>query len=84
MKSLVLGFAIALLPAALAGQAIPLAPEFQANTYTTSSQTQPAIASSGDGGFVIVWASNDQGGSDWGIFGQGEMGSVLLDGKKAG
>ena len=70
MKSPALAVAITLLPAALAGQAIPMAPEFQANTYTTGGQVQPAIASSGDGRFVIAWASQLQDGSDQGIFGQ--------------
>ena len=78
-KRLLLGAATALLPAFLAAQAIPLAPEFQANTYTTGAQVEPAIASSGDGGFVIVWTSQEQDGSEYGIFGQrfGPLGAKL-------
>ncbi len=53
---LLLGLAAALAPAVLAAQAIPLAPEFQANTYTTGRQGHPGVASAGDGSFVVVWA----------------------------
>ena len=34
-------------------------PEFQVNTYTTSSQFGPSIAMDGDGDFVIAWTSGD-------------------------
>jgi len=40
------------------------------NSYTTYSQSLPAVASDGTGGFVVVWNSSDQDGSDFGIFGQ--------------
>jgi len=43
--------------------------EFQVNTYTTSGQAFPDVAIS-PGGFVVVWASAGQDGSDDGIFGQ--------------
>jgi len=42
----------------------PLGDDFQVNTYTTSSQTLPAVASDGGGNFVVVWASLGSGGSD--------------------
>jgi len=57
-------------PAVLLGQAPPLGPEFQANTYTTGGQGFPAIASTGSGNFVVVWQSLDQDGSSEGVFGQ--------------
>jgi hypothetical protein len=48
--------------------------EFQVNTYTTSYQTQPAVAGDGAGGFVVVWSSasvaSGQDGDGYGIFGQ--------------
>ncbi|NCQ69135.1 MAG: tandem-95 repeat protein [Microcystis aeruginosa W13-16] len=50
--------------------------EFQVNTYTTNNQGfsdnyhQSSITALKDGGFVIVWSSQGQDGSDWGIYGQ--------------
>jgi hypothetical protein len=48
----------------------PLGPEFRVNTYTTASQSVSAAASDASGDFVIVWASQNQDGSAYGIFGQ--------------
>jgi hypothetical protein len=53
----------------------PLGPEFQANTYTTGSQSGTAVATDAAGNFVVVWMSEnyqgaDQDGSDSGIFAQ--------------
>jgi hypothetical protein len=42
--------------------------ELQVNTYTTGEQRAPAVASTGDGGFVVVWHANDQDGSGYGVF----------------
>ena len=44
--------------------------EFQVNTYTTSYQKYPNITTLNDGGFIITWESNDQDGSDYGIYAQ--------------
>jgi hypothetical protein len=44
--------------------------EFQVNTYTTSSQHAPVVASDPAGSFVVTWASNGQDGSGSGIFAQ--------------
>ena len=41
--------------------------EFQVNTYTTGSQTSPAVAVDGLGNFVVVWESYSQGAN---VFGQ--------------
>ena len=49
---------------------IPLAGEFQANTYTTSHQHYPTVAMNADGDFMVVWQSNSQDGSDNSIQGQ--------------
>ena len=38
--------------------------QFQINTYTTGSQTQPAIAMNSAGDFVVVWRSDGSFGSD--------------------
>ncbi|MCK5405383.1 MAG: hypothetical protein KAI75_09115, partial [Desulfobulbaceae bacterium] len=44
--------------------------EFQVNTYTTSSQTFPAITGLNDGGFLAVWTSINQDGDSYGIYAQ--------------
>ncbi len=51
-------------------QGLPLGGEFQVNTYTTQSQEYPAVATDPLGNFVVVWMSNGQDGSSWGVFGQ--------------
>ncbi len=52
---------IAALALGLAGrvcaQVSPNGPEFQVNSYTTSHQNYPAIASDATGNFVVVWQS---------------------------
>ncbi|MCU7869878.1 MAG: tandem-95 repeat protein [Candidatus Thiodiazotropha sp. (ex Lucinoma borealis)] len=40
------------------------------NTYGTSDQIDPAISAFDDGGYVVVWVSNGQDGSGYGIYGQ--------------
>ncbi len=40
------------------------------NTYTTSDQIDPAVAAFDDGGYIVVWVSNGQDGSGYGIYGQ--------------
>ncbi len=47
-----------------------LGPEFQVNSYTTNAQFHPAVAADASGGFVVVWGSNSQDGSSFGVFGQ--------------
>jgi len=45
--------------------------EFQANTYTTGSQSTPTVAADADGAFVVVWTSElAQDGSGYGVFAQ--------------
>jgi len=49
----------------------PSGTEFQANSYSDDDQQSPAISVASDGSFVVVWESNGQeGGPDYGIFGQ--------------
>ena len=48
----------------------PPGSEVQVNTYTTDNQALPAVAMDADGDFVVVWRSDGQDGSAWGIFGQ--------------
>jgi hypothetical protein len=48
----------------------PQGAPFRVNTYTTSYQTSPKVAFGPDRGFVVVWESFLQDGSQRGIFGQ--------------
>jgi hypothetical protein len=48
----------------------PQGSEFRVNSYTTSNQFVPAVASDANGNFVVVWLSDGQDGSSYGIFGQ--------------
>ncbi len=51
-----------------AGQ--PAGTEFQVNTYTTSIQSDPAVAVDLGGAFVVAWASSGQDGDVHAVFGQ--------------
>jgi hypothetical protein len=48
----------------------PAGTEFQVNSYTTNSQRGAAVASDANGNFVVVWQSDGQDGSSYGVFGQ--------------
>ncbi len=48
----------------------PVGGEFQINTYTTSAQLSPSVATDDVGNFVVAWQDDSQDGSDSGIFGQ--------------
>jgi Ca2+-binding RTX toxin-like protein len=60
----------------LAPVEVPPATDFEsgsdiaANTYETSDQSAPALSTFADGSYVVVWQSNGQDGSSWGIYGQ--------------
>lgn len=45
-----------------------LGKEFQVNTFTTKSQTGAEVASNKNGNFVLAWNSDEQDGSNTGIF----------------
>jgi hypothetical protein len=49
---------------------IPQGSEFQVNTFTTGNQTNSSIAMDPSGNFIITWSSNEQDGSELGIFAQ--------------
>src|SRR6185503_20432602 len=53
-----------------AGAGTALGSEFRVNTYTTGAQTFPSVAADAAGNFVVVWHSNGQDGSSFGVFGQ--------------
>jgi hypothetical protein len=48
----------------------PLGPEFRVNDFTPSYQGRPRIAADAAGNFVVVWQSQGQDGSNYGVFGQ--------------
>jgi hypothetical protein len=48
----------------------PVGGEFRVNTYTTSYQHRPAVATDGASNFVVTWSSYSQDGFDEGVFGQ--------------
>lgn len=48
----------------------PLTGEFQVNTYTPDNQFVPRAALDASGNFVIVWESQNQDGSSYGIYGR--------------
>jgi hypothetical protein len=53
------------------GAVVPIGPEFEANTFTSTTQSEPSVAIAGDGKFVVVWHSfNQDAANGFGIFGQ--------------
>lgn len=48
----------------------PQGGEFRINTHTTDDQASPSVARDIAGNSLVVWASNGQDGSEWGVYGQ--------------
>ena len=44
--------------------------EFRVNSYTNGDQKQASVSGLADGGFVVIWISDGQDGSGFGVFGQ--------------
>ena len=44
--------------------------EFQVNTYTSNDQLTPSVTALTDGGWLVAWQSDNQDGSDCGIYAQ--------------
>jgi hypothetical protein len=44
--------------------------EFRVNTFITGNQASPAVAVGPEGDFVITWSSNQQDGSNYGVYAQ--------------
>ncbi len=44
--------------------------EFRVNTHTNDEQSGPIVSGLNNGGFAVVWYSDNQDGSSWGIYGQ--------------
>ena len=47
-----------------------LGDELPINAFTAGNQQWPDVAATADGGFIVVWMSADQDGSNYGIFGR--------------
>jgi phosphoheptose isomerase len=52
--------------------------EFRVNTYTTGTQGIQGVASTPSGVFAVVWGSNGQDGSDYGIYAQ-RFGDLIFE-----
>ena len=52
------------------GSGVATGPEFLVNTHVGGNQQQSSVAALNDGGYVITWASENQDGSLWGVYGQ--------------
>ncbi len=78
-RALILGTLIVAAPGLALAQPVPTGGEFQVNTYTTDDQVLSAVAMHSSGSFVVVWASDTQDGSSYGIFGRrfDSMGNAL-------
>jgi hypothetical protein len=48
----------------------PLGAEFLVNATTAGCQQRPSVAADRAGNFVVVWQSEGQDGSGWGVFGR--------------
>jgi hypothetical protein len=71
VSSLAVLTALAALGARPASCQVPVGPEFQVNSYTTSEQFQyRSLSADPAGNFVVVWWSEGQDGSGRGLFGQ--------------
>ncbi|MEY8841171.1 calcium-binding protein, partial [Cribrihabitans sp. XS_ASV171] len=49
---------------------VPLGSEQRVNVETANSQEEPVVAPVSGGGFFVTWASFNQDGDEWGIYGQ--------------
>jgi hypothetical protein len=45
-------------------------PEFRVNTYTTAAQRSPSATATFGGNFIVAWQSDQQDGSQYGVFSQ--------------
>jgi hypothetical protein len=52
------------------GSGAPLGAEFRVNTFLTFDQVRPHVAADSSGDFVVIWQSDGQDGSGFGVFGQ--------------
>jgi hypothetical protein len=65
-----------------AADGTPLGGDFQVNSYSTSDQTNPVVASDASGSLVVAWMSRGQDGSGYAIAGQRFSAAGLADGSE--
>ena len=58
----------------------PQGSEFSVESYSTGFQGVPAVASDANKNFVVVWESNGQDRSGYGVFGQRYADLIFRDG----
>ncbi len=58
----------------------PIGSEFQVNTYTEDTQSDPSVVATSDGGFIVTWVSRGQNEPGYGIYAQ----RYSSDGEPAG
>lgn len=58
---------------------LPMGEEFPLNTYALDKQRSPDVAVAGDGSFLVVWDSNGQDGSSYGVFAHIERPATTSD-----
>ncbi|WP_298622295.1 DUF4347 domain-containing protein, partial [uncultured Zoogloea sp.] len=56
--------------------------QFHVNTYTADNQRNPTVAMDANGNFVVVWESNSQDGSRYGIYAQRYNSSGVAQGSE--
>lgn len=70
MRPLLLASIVTLAATSIASAQIQLGPVFQADAETPGDQRLPSAAADAEGNFVVIWQSEGQDGSAWGIFGR--------------
>src|SRR5881396_2298102 len=70
MKQLLVACSVSLSLTAAASAQVPAGGEFRVNSYTTGRQSDARPGMEADGDFIVVWESNAQDGSGYGVFGQ--------------
>ncbi len=56
--------------------------QFHVNTYTADNQSNPTVAMDANGNFVVVWQSNGQDGSSYGVYAQRYNSSGVAQGSE--
>lgn len=57
--------------------------EFRINSHTPQLQELPVVSMNSEGGYVVVWSSENQDGNSDGVYGKGALGSIVGDGTLA-
>ena len=77
-------FSLGVYAVRLSSGGVPAAGAFQVHSYVPFHQGEPAVAVGDDGRPVVVWSSNLQDESDYGVFGQRYERVIFADGFESG